>query len=167
MASKEDNSLYRFLQRNNLQEFHFVGVDEIYDYFEPSIKSTQSESSYEWFKALQIALSKNNSSTYDDTPETKILKVIATIGIINDTSAIVSNKTTILSVIDCPNDILSNALESLCERKIIKYSGAYDRYNFFEASIFDVESIIDEESQTVSMDSVINKLNEEFVNFVL
>ncbi len=167
LASKEDNSLYRFLQRNNLQEFHFVGVDEIYDYFEPSIKSTQSESSYEWFKELQIALSKNNSSTYDDTPETKILKVIATIGIINDTSAIVSNKTTILSVIDCPNDILSNALESLCERKIIKYSGAYDRYNFFEASIFDVESIIDEESQTVSMDSVINKLNEEFVNFVL
>lgn len=167
LASKDDNSLYRFLNRNNLEEFHFVGMDEIYDYFEPSIKSTQSNSNYEWYKELQTALSKCNTITDDAKPEVKILKVIATIGIINDASALIANKSTILSVIDCPKEILSNTLEELCEKKIIKYSGAYDRYDFFEASIFDVDEMIAVESQAVSDDAVVNTLNDEFICFVL
>ncbi len=167
LASKEDNSLYSFLKKYKTKEFHFVGIDEIYDYFEPSIKSTQSDASFEWYKELQIALSKNHSSSNDDTPETRILKVIATIGIINDPSALTANKTTIVNVIDLPKDIITNALERLCERKIIKYSGAYDRYNFFEASIFDVEEIINDECQAVSLESTVNTLNDEFVDFVL
>ena len=167
LASKDDNSLFRFLTRNKLEEFHFVGIDEIYDYFEPSIKSTQSNSGYAWYKELQTALSKCNVISDDTTPETKILKVIATIGIINDASALVANKSTILSVIDCPKEILSNALEALCERKVIKYSGAYDRYDFFEASIFDVDEMIVTESQSVSDEAVVNTLNDEFVSFVL
>ncbi len=125
LASKEEKSLYHFLCRHELSEFHFVGINEIYDYFEPSIKSIQSDSSYEWYKNLQSALSKNHSNAEDDTPEVKILKVIATIGIINDASALRASKSTLLSVIDCPKEILANALEGLCERKIIKYSGAY------------------------------------------
>lgn len=167
LASKDDNSLFRFLTRNDLEKFHFVGIDEIYDYFEPSIKSTQSDSGYEWYKELQTALSKCKVISNDNTPETKILKVIATIGIINDASALVANKSTILSVIDCPKEIISNALEELCERKVIKYSGAYDRYDFFEASIFDVDEMIATESQSVSDEAVVNTLNDEFVNFVL
>ena len=102
LASQEDNSLYHFLCRYGLEEFHFVGIDEIYDYFEPSIKSVQSDSSYEWYKKLQSALSKNHSSANDDTPEVKILKVIAIIGIINDASTLRAKKFTLLSVIDCP-----------------------------------------------------------------
>lgn len=167
LASKDDYSLFRFLTRNDLEKFHFVGIDEIYDYFEPSIKSTQSDSGYEWYKELQTALSKCKVISDDNTPETKILKVIATIGIINDASALVANKSTILSVIDCPKEILSNALEELCEKKVIKYSGAYDRYDFFEASIFDVDEMIATESQSVSDEAVVNTLNDEFVNFVL
>lgn len=167
LASEEDNSLYRFLGSHELNEFHFVGIDEIFDYFEPSIKSVQSDASYEWYKNLQSALSKNHSNISDDTPEVKILKVMATIGIINDASTLRANKTTILSVIDCPNDILANALEGLCERRIITYSGSYDRYDFFEASIFDVESMIQEESKFSNDDSVVKTLNEEFIDFVL
>lgn len=167
LASKDDNSLYRFLNCHDLEEFHFVGIDEIFDYFEPSIKATQSDVSYEWYKELQTALSKSHSSIEDDTPETKILKVIATIGIINDSSALVANRSTIISVIDCPNDVLSNSIDGLCEQKIIKYSGAYDRYDFFEASIFDVEGMIEEESQSVSDDAVTSVLNEEYVDFAL
>ena len=167
LASQEDNSLNHFLSRYELDEFHFVGIDEIYDYFEPSIKSVQSDSSYEWYKNLQSALSKNHSNTSDDTPEVKILKVIATIGIINDASTLRANKFTLLSVIDCPKEIVSNALEGLCERRIIKYSGSYDRYDFFEASIFDVERMIQEETKFSNDDAVIKVLNEEFVDFVL
>lgn len=167
LASQEDCSLYHFLSRYELDEFHFVGIDEIYDYFEPSIKSVQSDDSYEWYKNLQSALSKNHSSPDEDTPEVKILKVIAVIGIINDASALRANKSTLLSVIDCPKEILSNALEGLCERRIIKYSGSYDRYDFFEASIFDVERMIQEETKFSNDEAVIKALNEEFVDFVL
>lgn len=167
LASKEENSLYRFLVRNELDEFHFVGIDEIYDYFEPSIKAVQSDDSYAWYKNLQSALSKSNANVSDDTPEVKLLKVIATIGIINDSSTLVANKQTLCSVIDCPNEVLNNALVSLCERRIIKYSGSYDRYEFFEASLYDVEAMIEEESKHVKDEAVANTLNEEFVDFAL
>lgn len=167
LASKEENSLYRFLIKHELDDFHFVGIDEIYDYFEPSIKSVQSDESYSWYKNLNSALSKINSSVYEDTPEVKLLKVIATIGIVNDSSTLVANKTTLCNVIDCPNEILENALTSLCERRVIKYSGSYNRYEFFEASIFDVEAMIEEESQGIQDEIVANTLNEEFVDFVL
>ncbi len=167
LASSDDYSLSRFLQSHELDEFHFVGINEIYDYFVPNIKSLQSDSSYEWYKNLQGALSKNQSSEEDDTPEVKILKVIAVIGIINDARTLTANKKTLLSVIDCPEDILSNAIDALCERKIIKYSGSYDRYDFYEASIFDVESMIDEASRQIKNEAIVKTLNEEFVDFVL
>lgn len=167
LAGKDEHSLYRFLQRHELDEFHFVGINDIYDYFEPSIKSVQSDESYAWYKNLQTALAKNHSDEYDDSPEVMILKVIATIGIINDAGALSANKRTILSTIDCPRDVLSNALEGLCDKKIIKYSGTYDRYDFFDASIYDVEAMIEEESFRIGEDSVIKALNDYFVDFVL
>lgn len=167
LASKEENSLYRFLVAHDTNEFHFVGISEIYDYFEPSIKAVQSDDNYEWYKKLQTALAKNHSDTYSDSPEVKILKVIATIGLINDSAALVANKRTITSTIDCPNQIIENAIEALCLKKIIKYSGTYERYEFFDASIFDVEAIIDEESTFISEENVIRTLNDDFINFVL
>lgn len=167
LASKEEHSLYRFLIKHDLNQFHFVGIDEIYDYFEPNIKAVQSDSSYEWYKNLHIALSKNQSRIDESTPEVKILKVIATIGIINDASTLVANKATITSVINYPKDIVEHALESLCEKKILKYSGAYNRYEFFEASIFDVETMLEEEAVHVKEEIVTKTLNEKFVNFVL
>lgn len=167
LASKEDNSLYRFLQKTELDEFHFVGIDEIYDYFESSIKAIQSDAGYEWYKNLQAALAKCHRNSADDAPEVKLLKVIAIIGIINDASAFRANKNTLLSVIDCPKDILSNALVGLCESRVIKYSGSYDRYEFYEASIYDVENMIDDKSQEIKDEAVVHTLNEEFVDFAL
>lgn len=167
LASKEDNSLYRFLAKTDLGEFHFVGIDEIYDYFEPSIKAIQSDAGYEWYKNLQAALAKCHMNSTDDTPEVKLLKVIAIIGIINDASTFRANKATLLSVIDCPKDILSNALVGLCESRVIKYSGSYDRYEFYEASIYDVENMINEKSQEIKDEVVVHTLNEEFVDFAL
>lgn len=167
LASKEENSLFHFLESHELEEFHFIGIDNIFDYFESNIKSVQSDSSYEWYRNLQRALAKNNSSEYDDTPETKILKVIAAIGIINDSSALVADKQTILKTIDVPRDTLANALDELCEKKIIKYSGAYNRYDFFEASIFDVDELIKEGARQIQDKAVIDTLNAQFVDFVL
>lgn len=167
LASREENSLYRFLTTHEDDAFSFVGIDEIYDYFELSIKSLQSDASYEWYKKLQTALSKNKSNSYDNTPEVRILKVIATIGVINDSSVLVANKKTITSVINLPKDIVANSIDALCEKKILKYSGSYDRYDFFDSSIYDVDKMIAEESVLVKDERVIKTLNEDFINFVL
>ena len=58
LAGNESNSLYRFLTHNSLNEFHYVGVDEIYNYFEPSIKSVQSEDAFDWYKKLESSFAK-------------------------------------------------------------------------------------------------------------
>ena len=90
-----------------------------------------------------------------------------TIGIINDSSSLVADKRTIFSVIDAPNEQLEAALKGLCDKKIIKYSGAYKRYDFFEASTFDVEGLIKEGTRKVQDKAVIDTLNEHFIDFVL
>ena len=167
LVGREENSLYQFLKDTDLAEFHYVGLNEIYDYFEPSIKSVQSDDSYEWYKRLQTALAKCHYNENDNVPEVKILKSIATIGIINDSSSLRANKQTLLCAVDMPDELLANALSELSEKRIIKYSGAYGRYDFFEASVYDVESLINDGSSTVSDDAVVNTLNEEFVDFVL
>lgn len=167
LVGREEKSLYQFLANNDLDDFHYVGLNEIYDYFEPSIKSVQSDDSYEWYKRLQTALAKIHYNESDTTPEVKILKSIATIGIINDPSSLRANRQTLLCAVDMPDDILSNAIAELSEKRIIKFSGAYDRYDFFEASVYDVESLINEGASAVSDDAVVNTLNEEFVDFVL
>ncbi len=167
LASKEENSLYYFLCSHDDENFSFVGIDDIYNYFEVSIKSLQSDVSYEWYKKLQTALSKNKSKSQDDTPEVRILKVITTIGVINDSSVLVANKKTIISVINLPKNIVSNAIDALCEKRILKYSGSYDRYDFFDSSIYDVEKMISEECSLIKDEAIVKTLNSDFINFVL
>lgn len=167
LASKEANSLYSFLADHNLEEFHFVGIDDIYDYFEPNITAVQSDSSFEWYKNLQRALAKNNSVDNANSPECRILKAIATIGIINDSSTLTADKETILKVIDLPKETIASSLSELCAKKIIKFSGAYNRYEFFEASIFDIEELISEGSRQIDEKAIVSTLNESFLDYVL
>lgn len=167
LASNEPNSLYRFLIKNDLDEFHYIGVNEIFDYFEDSIKSVQSDNAYEWYKQYEAALSKGKFDESADDIQIKVLKVLTTFGIINDSSVLSSNKKTIVYAIDLPEEDIIMAIDELCEKKIIKYSGVYDRYEFFDASIFDVEEMIAEESVCITCDTVVNTLNEKFVKFVL
>lgn len=167
LAGNESNSLYRFLTHNSLNEFHYVGVDEIYNYFEPSIKSVQSEDAFDWYKKLESSFAKGQLDEYSDDIRVKVLKAIAAIGIINDPSAIIADKDTIIKAIDDPNDQIEVAIANLCDSKILKYSGIYQRYEFFDASIYDVSGMIEAESIRVSEDAVVKALNEHFVNFVL
>lgn len=167
LASKESHSFYDFLTSHDLDDFHYVGIDEIYDYFEPNIRALQSDSSFEWYKNYERALAKNNSSDDLDTPENRVLKVITAIGIINDASTLVANKETILKVIDLPDDVILKAISNLCTKKILKFSGAYNRYEFFESSIFDMEELIGEGSRLVEEKTIVSTLNDNFLDFVL
>ena len=42
-------------------------------------------------------------------------------------------------------------------------SRSYDRYEFYEASVYDVEAMIEEKSREIKDEAVIHTLNEEFV----
>ncbi len=167
LASIDADSLYTFLIKHELDEFHFVGINEIYDYYEPNIKAVQSNEIYNWYKMLQAALSKGQFDEYDNPIEVKVLKSIAVIGIINDTSVLCSDKQTLITAIDEDNYAIEAAMAGLVAKKIIKYSGVYNRYEFFDASIFDIDEMIENESLRVSDDSMVQVLNDIFVKFVL
>lgn len=98
LAGDDDNSLFAQLQKYDTREFHFIGLDAIYDYFELNIKTFKTDESYGIYKKLQYALNKLGLD--DDGYQTRILKAIATISIIADTEDLAADKDTLLSVID-------------------------------------------------------------------
>ena len=167
LAGKDENGLRGFLNATEMDEFHFLGLDALYDYFEPNIKSVQSDISFVWYRKFISALAKGKYSIDDNTPEIKILKLLVVIGIIDDGGALSPDKKTILSIIDESPEQLEAALEVLQKQKIIKYVGFADRYEFFDGSIYDVEELISKEMYNVSNDLVCKTLNESFVDFVL
>ena len=50
LAGDEDHSLEYQLQQYNTKEFHFVGLDAIYDYFEFNIRAFKTDESYDVYK---------------------------------------------------------------------------------------------------------------------
>jgi hypothetical protein len=167
LAGTDENSLKSFLQRTNLDEFHFVGIDEIYNYFEQNIKSIQSDASYEYYRQLQTALNKCQLAVTDISVVVKILKALTVIAIVNDGSTLVANKKTMMSAIDVDNTKIEDALAYLIHKKVVKYSGPYDRYEFFDGSFFDIEKMIVSEMDNIHQDVICKTLNENFVDFVL
>ncbi|MEA4821708.1 MAG: hypothetical protein VB122_05730 [Erysipelotrichales bacterium] len=167
LAGKEENSLYHFLENTNGDEFHYVGLDNIYDYFEPNIKAFKSDESYRVFRKLQSAIGKCESSIADCKLEIRILKTLAVINIIDDNSVLVADKKIIKSVIDDTNDKIEKAFENLTTKKIIKFSRQYEKYNFFDSSVFDIDAMIDERTKDISDEVIPKTLNSNFVDFIL
>ena len=165
LAGDDDNSLFSQLLQYDTSEFHFIGLDAIYDYFELNIKTFKTDESYVIYKKLQHALSKLGLD--DDGYKTKVLKAIAVITIIADTEDLVSDKNTLINVIDGNPKDVENAVEELEKKKIIKYMRQYGFYDYFDSSIFDLETMIEEKSAGVNDEMVISILNDRFSNFVL
>ena len=167
LSSLEENSLNDFLISHELDKFSFVGIDDIFDYFEPSIKSVQSSKAYDVYKNYINALDKGAFDSYENSIEIRILKVLTIINIIEDTSALNANLETFLTVIDAADEDISNAIVSLTKKKIIKFFGTYNQYRFYESSIYDIEELINERVDCIANESVSSVLNEHFVDFVL
>lgn len=165
LAGDEDNSLFSQLMKYDLDEFHFIGLDAIYDYFEINIKAFKTDESYDVYKKLQYALSKLGLD--DAGYQTKILKAIAAVNIISDTDSLVADAETLASVVDgSPKDV-QLAISELEKKKIIKFMRQYGYYDFFDSSIFDLEAMIEEQVSGVSDEMVISILNEKFADFAV
>ncbi len=165
LAGDEDNSLFSQLKQYDLNEFHFIGLDAIYDYFEINIKAFKTDESYDIYKKLQYALSKLGLD--DAGYQTKILKAIATINIISDTDSLIADAETLVSVVDGNSKDVQLAISELEKKKIIKFMRQYGYYDFFDSSIFDLEAMIEEKVAGVSDEMVISILNEKFADFAL
>lgn len=165
LAGDEENALFAQLSKYDIKEFHFIGLDEIYDYFEVNIKTFKTDESYAIYKKLQAALNKLGMD--DQGYQTKVLKTIAAISIISDTDVLISDRNTLLCVIDGAVEEVSSAIDKLEEKRIIKFMRQYGYYDFFDSSIFDLEKMIEDQASNINDEMVVRILNEKFADFVL
>ena len=165
LAGDEDHTLFSQLLNFDIKEFHFVGLDSLYDYFEFNIKSFKTDDSYEVYKKLQYALNKLGSD--DEGYQTRLLKTIAVINIIGDADVLISDRATLLCVIDGEKEKISDAIDTLERKKIIKFMRQYGYYDYFDSSIFDLEEMIEEKTAGINNDMVVRILNDKFADFAL
>ncbi|MDT4372091.1 hypothetical protein RO787_01850 [Blautia coccoides] len=165
LAGDEENALFAQLEKYDIQEFHFIGLDAIYDYFELNIKSFKTDEAYASYKKLQYALSKLGLD--DDGYQTRVLKAIATINVIGATEDLIADRDTLISVIDGNPAQVSVAVDMLEKKKIIKFMRQYGYYDFFDSSIFDLEAMIGDKITGISDDMVVSILNEKFADFAV
>lgn len=165
LAGDEDNALFAQLAKYDIKEFHFIGLDAIYDYFELNIKSFKTNEAYSSYKKIQYALSKLGID--DDGYQTKVMKAIATINIISATDDLVADRNTLINVIDGEPSTVEAAIDLLEKKKIIKYMRQYGYYDFFDSSIFDLEGMIEDKISGISDEMVVSILNEKFTDFTV
>lgn len=166
LASDEDYSLFSQLEKMDLKEFHFIGLDAIYDYFEENICSYRSGEARETYKKYQVAINKlgNNS---EKSLGIRVLKAMAVIYIINDSGTLAPDRETLVNVIDADKNLVRDAITELEKKKIIKYMRQYGYYDFLDSSIYDFDSMIDERLSFITDETAVSILNEEFSDFVI
>lgn len=165
LAGDEDNALFSQLQNYDIKDFHYIGLDAIYDYFELNIKSFKTDEAYTVYKKFQYTLNKLGSDR--EGYQTKVLKTIAVINIIADTDVLLADKNTLVCVIDGNSQDVSKAVDELEKKKIIKFMRQYGYYDFFDSSIFDLEEMIEGQIAGINDEMVVRILNEKFANFAL
>lgn len=165
LAGDEDYSMSYQLQQYDVKDFHFIGLDAIYDYFEFNIRAYKTDESYEIYKKLQYAMSKLGLD-HKGLPA-RILKAMAVIFIIGDSSVLISDRETLMHVVDSPMQDISSAIDMLEQKKIIKYMRQYGYYDYFDSSIFDLDTMIEEKLSGVSEEMIITVLNDDFSDFAV
>ena len=166
LSTEEPNSLFDQLEQLDTSEFHFIGLDALFDYFEPNIKSYRSPEVSNLYKKYLMA--KNKIGTLENNAiETKLIKAITVISIIGDTDTLCADENTLTYVIDEDNDAIMAAIDRLISKKVLRLMRQFGYYDFLDGSIFDFELMIDEQAESISVDAAINALNQEFRDFVV
>ena len=166
LASEEPNSLFEQLEKMDTSEFHFIGLDALFDYFEPNIMAYRSPEVSDAYKKYLMARSKigtlNNNSV-----EQKLLKAMTVISIIGDFETLCPDESTLTYVLDEKNDVVLSALNRLVSKKVIRMMRQYSYYDFMDGSIYDFDTMIEEQEPAITDGAAINVLNEEYRDFVV
>ena len=165
LAGDEENALFSQLEKYDTKDFHFVGLDSLYDYFEENIRSFKTDDAYAVYKRLQIALNKLGQD--EQGFQIRILKAIAVIDIISSTEELIADRTTLINVIDGNKKQISSALDNLEKKKIIRFMRHYGYYDFFDSSVFDLDAMIEERLSGITNEMVVSILNEQFAGFAV
>lgn len=166
LAGEEANSLFEQLDLLDTEEFHFIGLDSLFDYFEPNIMAYRSSEVSGAYKKYQMAKSKIGSVGVESI-EHRLLKAMTVISIIGDTDTLSSDMSTLAYVIDEDNDKIYEAINRLEVMKVIRLMRQYGYYDFLDGSIYDFDTLIEEQEQLVVNDAAINVLNDSFRDFVI
>ena len=166
LAGEEANSLFEQLELLDTERFHFIGLDSLFDYFEPNIMSYRSPEVAGAYKKYQMAKSKIGVIGVDSI-EHRLLKAMTVISIIGDTDTLSSDINTLAYVIDEDNDKIYEAINRLEDMKVIRLMRQYGYYDFLDGSIYDFDSLIEEQEQLVANEAAINILNDSFRDFVV
>lgn len=166
LASEEPNSLFEKLEEMDTSEFHFIGLDAIFDYFEPNIMSYRSAEVSEVYKKYQMAKSKIGTIK-NNSVEHKLLKAMAVIAIIRDVETLSADESTLTYVLDEDNAVILAAIDRLLSNKVVRMMRQYGYYDFMDGSIYDFDAMIEEQENSITNDAAVNVLNEEFRDFVV
>lgn len=166
LASDEEHALFWALSKLDVKEFHFLGLDALFDYFEPNIRTFRSDEVYEIYKKYQFALNKLGARD-NKSVEIQVLKTMVVISIIADYSVLIADRSMLRYIIDASDDAIDDAIDNLEKLRIIKFMRQFGYYDFLDSSIFDFETMISEKMNSVSLEMVISQLNDEFINFVV
>lgn len=166
LAGEESNTLFEQLEALDTDHFHFIGLDSLFDYFEPNIMSYRSPEVSGVYKKYQMAKSKIGVIG-DGSIEHRLLKAMTVISIIGDSDTLCSDENTLAYVIDEDNDKIFEAINRLVNMKVIRLMRQYGFYDFLDGSIYDFETLIEEQKQLVMDDAAINVLNDSFRDFVV
>ncbi len=166
LAGEEANSLFEQLELLDAETFHFIGLDSLFDYFEPNIMSYRSPEVSGVYKKYQMAKSKIGSIGIESV-EHRLIKAMAVISIIGDTDTLCSDINTLAYVIDEDNDKIYEAVNRLEDMKVIRLMRQYGYYDFLDGSIYDFDSLIEEQELLVTNEAAINILNDSFRDFVV
>lgn len=166
LASDEENALFWNLAKLDTKEFHFLGLDALFDYFEPNIRAFRSDEVYEVYKKYQFAINKLGPQEGKKV-EIQVLKTMAVISIIADSSVLIADRSMMRYIIDAKEEEVDLAIERLEKLRIIKFMRQFGYYDFLDSSIFDFDTMITEKMNSVSLDMVVSQLNEDFINFVI
>lgn len=166
LASEEPNSLFKQLDEMDTSEFHFIGLDALFDYFEPNIMAYRSPEVSEAYKKYLMAKSKIGTLD-NNSVEHKLLKAMTVISIIGDTDTLSADESTLTYVLDEDNEAILSAIDRLLLNKVVRMMRQYGYYDFMDGSIYDFDAMIEEQEKAITNDSAVNTLNEEFRDFVI
>lgn len=166
LASDESNSLFYQLDKIDTSEFHFIGLDALFDYFEPNIMAYRSPEVSEVYKKYLMAKSKI-STLSNNSVEQKLLKAMTVIVIIGDFETLSPDESTLTYVLDEKNETVLFALDRLVSNKVIRMMRQYGYYDFMDGSIYDFDTMIEEQETAITDDAAVNVLNEEYRDFVV
>lgn len=166
LAGTEDKNVNTFLAEKKTEDFNFIGIDFIYDYFEENISKYKGSPEYKEKILIDTALNKLKKNDKGYKRKVKLIKAIGVINIINDFDVIRPDNKTLISIIDEKEFLLEKDLEDLLDARILVYLRQYHYYRFFDISSIDIETLIEGTlEKSDNTDQAIEILNKQFTHF--